>query len=102
MNEKEIEDIECMGNKVVPTTWMGRDMLPMEFAVAPISYAHLRSHSCLPVSPFTTWHAILTYVALNRANLPVVSPDFVAEFIRVLASEDCEGLFGIDTLVEND
>ena len=32
----------------------------------------------------------------------MVSPDFVAEFTNVLASNGCEGLFGIDTLVDND
>ena len=39
---------------------------------------------------------------LNRANTPVVPPDFIAELTSVLASNGCEGLFGIDTLVEND
>ena len=52
MNDKEMEDIEAVGNKIVPTTWMGSNMLPMEYAVVPTSYAHFRSPpNRFPVSP---------------------------------------------------
>ncbi|CAD6447778.1 e4d5ba55-7e96-4408-bfa6-a455d9d763fb [Sclerotinia trifoliorum] len=73
MNDEEIKDIEEMGNKIVPTTWMSDNLLPMEFAVAPAS-----------------------------ADTPIFPPDFIAELTNVLASNSCEGLFGIDTLGVDD
>ncbi|KAL8895228.1 MAG: hypothetical protein Q9207_008251 [Kuettlingeria erythrocarpa] len=30
MNDEDLDDIETMGNKIIPATWMGRDMLAME------------------------------------------------------------------------
>lgn len=47
MNEREIEDIEAVGNKVVPATWMGSDLLPMEYSVETTSYAYLLMSLCL-------------------------------------------------------
>ena len=38
---------------------------------------------------------------LNWAKTPVVSPDFIAELTNVLASNGCEGLFGTDSLVDD-
>ncbi|KAI4280129.1 MAG: hypothetical protein L6R35_005972 [Caloplaca aegaea] len=73
MNDGDIVDIEAMGNKILPATWMGRDMLAMEFAIAPAS--------------------VIT---------PVVPPKFIAELDHVLTLSDCKGLFGIDTLAEDD
>uniref|UniRef100_A0A1Y1KCQ3 Uncharacterized protein n=1 Tax=Photinus pyralis TaxID=7054 RepID=A0A1Y1KCQ3_PHOPY len=52
---------------------MGREMLPMEFAVVPAA-----------------------------SNAPVISPDFAADLASVLDSTKCQGLFGIDTLDEED
>ena len=40
MNDGDIVDIEAMGNKILPATWMGRDMLAMEFAIVPTCWAH--------------------------------------------------------------
>ncbi|KAG5808966.1 hypothetical protein H9Q74_011864 [Fusarium xylarioides] len=62
-----------MGNKLVPTTWMGREMLPMEFAVVPEAF-----------------------------DAPVVGRNLAADLVSVLASAQCEGLFGIDVLGEED
>ncbi|MCJ1463903.1 hypothetical protein MMC07_002512 [Pseudocyphellaria aurata] len=73
MNDDEIEDIKSVGNKVIPSTWMGVNMLPMELSVVPSS-----------------------------VDTPIISPDFIAEFTSILTSNVCEGLFGIDTLVEHD
>ncbi len=33
MDGGEMQDIQAVGNRIVPTTWMGNKMLPMEFAV---------------------------------------------------------------------
>ncbi|KAL8833605.1 MAG: hypothetical protein Q9176_007912 [Flavoplaca citrina] len=62
-----------MGNKILPATWMGRDMLAMEFAIVPTS-----------------------------VTSPVVPPQFIAELDHILTLSDCKGLFGIDTLAEDD
>ncbi|KAL8977094.1 MAG: hypothetical protein Q9205_007034 [Flavoplaca limonia] len=73
MNDGDIVDIEAMGNKILPATWMGRDMLAMEFAIVPTS-----------------------------VTSPVVPPQFIAELDHILTLSDCKGLFGIDTLAEDD
>ncbi|KAL2059742.1 hypothetical protein VTL71DRAFT_10234 [Oculimacula yallundae] len=69
MNQDEMNDIQGIGNKVVPTTWMGPNLLPMEFSVMQ-----------------------------NSDETPTVSPNLVADLSEVLAANGCEGLFGIDTL----
>jgi len=69
MSQEEIKDIQGIGNKVVPTTWMGPNMLPMEFSVMQ-----------------------------NSDENPTVPPNLVTDLSNVLASNGCEGLFGIDTL----
>lgn len=35
MQQHHVKDIQALGNKLVPATWMGTDMTPMEFAVVP-------------------------------------------------------------------
>ncbi|KAI4184372.1 MAG: hypothetical protein LQ346_006128 [Caloplaca aetnensis] len=108
MNEEDIVDIEAMGNKIIPATWMGKDMLAMEYAVAPTSYA--RHSFFLPqVATFNplpaTWLVTLTCVVLfpwDRANPAVIPPHFIAELDHVLTLSDCKGLFGIDTLAEDE
>lgn len=110
MNDGDIVDIEAMGNKILPATWMGRDMLAMEFAIAPASYAgHLFLIPQVP--PFNSlsstifWLVTLTCIVpilCNRVITPVVPPKFIAELDHVLTLSDCKGLFGIDTLAEDD
>ncbi|KAI4129746.1 MAG: hypothetical protein LQ341_006532 [Variospora aurantia] len=39
MNEEDIVDIETMGNKIIPATWMGKDMLAIE-ANSPVIPPH--------------------------------------------------------------
>ncbi|KAI4239783.1 MAG: hypothetical protein LQ349_000091 [Xanthoria aureola] len=73
MNDEDIVDIGTIGNKIIPATWMGRDMLAIEFAIAPTS-----------------------------ANTPVIPPQFIAELDHILTLSDCKGLFGIDTLADDD
>lgn len=68
MNEEDIVDIETMGNKIIPATWMGKDMLAIEYAVAPTSYA--RQSFSLPqvatLNPLpSTWLVTLTCVVLS-------------------------------------
>jgi hypothetical protein len=41
-------------------------------------------------------------LCLNRASTPTLSADFITELADMLASNGCEGLFGIDTLADND
>ncbi|EFY89303.1 hypothetical protein J3458_018760 [Metarhizium acridum] len=74
MDDQAMNDIVSFGNKVVPTTWMtsGGRLLPMEFAAVPA-----------------------------LAATPTPSAAFVQELLSVLASNGCEGLFGIDTLAKN-
>ncbi|POR33052.1 hypothetical protein TPAR_06752 [Tolypocladium paradoxum] len=73
MDGQAMKDIISFGNKVVPTTWMtsGGKVLPMEFAVVPTATA-----------------------------TPAPTPAFIAEFLSVLASNGCDGLFGIDTIAK--
>ncbi|KAM0800333.1 hypothetical protein BDR22DRAFT_806374, partial [Usnea florida] len=75
MAAQAMEDIISFGNKIVPSTWMatGDTVLPMEFAVAPTS-------SSIP-SAFT--------------------PAFLSDFLSVLHSNECDGLFGMDTLAKD-
>lgn len=71
MNDEDIVDIEAMGNKIIPATWMGRDMLAMEFAIAPISYAQ---HPFVPlqVAPHPLSSAwLVTLADLRRRPLPL-------------------------------
>ncbi|KDR79793.1 hypothetical protein GALMADRAFT_61902 [Galerina marginata CBS 339.88] len=74
MDSQAIEEIISFGNKVVPTTWMASDgkVLPMEFAVVPAANA-----------------------------TPVLTPAFLFDFLSVLATSGCDGLFGIDTIAKN-
>ncbi|KAG6017605.1 hypothetical protein E4U43_000738 [Claviceps pusilla] len=74
MDDQTINDIISFGNRVVPTTWMTacNKVLPMEFAAIPAS-----------------------------VDSPVPSAEFIHEFLSVLASNGCEGLFGIDTLAKH-
>ncbi|KAL8755705.1 MAG: hypothetical protein Q9184_004720 [Pyrenodesmia sp. 2 TL-2023] len=112
MSDGDIVDIEAMGNKIIPTTWMGRDMLAaMEFAIAPTSYApHPFSPpppKVAPVSPLSSGVArnadwCRSFALENRADIPVIPPHFMAELEHVLTVSDCKGLFGIDTLAEDD
>ncbi|KAM0425043.1 hypothetical protein ACHAPT_009844 [Fusarium lateritium] len=75
MDGQAMKDIISFGNKVVPTTWMtsGGKVLPMEFAAVPA----------------TTTTAAPT-------------PAFLADFLSVLTSNGCDGLFGIDTIARGD
>ncbi|KAF3310518.1 hypothetical protein TWF173_009405 [Orbilia oligospora] len=74
MDDDNIKNIVSFGNKVVPTTWMtsGGEVIPMEFAVVPAGTA-----------------------------APTPEPAFVSEFLSVLASNGCDGLFGIDIKAED-
>ncbi|KAI0436239.1 hypothetical protein F4803DRAFT_542987 [Xylaria telfairii] len=73
MDGQQMNDIERVGNKLVPTTWMGNTLVPMEFAVVPTS-----------------------------VSTPTFAPGFIAELADILTSNGCNGLFGIDTLNQND
>ncbi|KAM4066068.1 3-hydroxybutyryl-CoA dehydratase [Hirsutella rhossiliensis] len=74
MDDQAMKDIASFGNKVVPTTWMtsGGKVLPMEFTAIPAMADH-----------------------------PTLSAAFVQEFLSILATNGCEGLFGVDTLAGN-
>ncbi|KAI9815418.1 MAG: hypothetical protein M1832_005488 [Thelocarpon impressellum] len=73
MNSQAVKDIVSFGNKVVPTTWMASSgkVLPMEFAVV-----------------------------LATAATPAPTNAFLRDFLSVLASNGCDGLFGIDTIAK--
>ncbi|KAK4220987.1 hypothetical protein QBC38DRAFT_493000 [Podospora fimiseda] len=73
MSTEAMQDIQAVGNKIVPTTWMGPDMIPMEFAVVP-----------------------------NTEEVQIPDPAFAAELASALASVGYKGLFGIDTLDKQD
>ncbi|KAL8897578.1 MAG: hypothetical protein Q9192_002503 [Flavoplaca navasiana] len=108
MNDGDIDDIEAVGNKILPATWMGRDMLAMEFAIAPTLYAEhpfFLPKNRLSIPIFYFWLVTLTCVVLvlwNRVTTPAIPPQFIAELDHVLTLSDCKGLFGIDTLAEHD
>lgn len=73
MDGQAVKNIVSFGNKVVPMTWMtsGGKVLPMEFAVIPAATA-----------------------------TPAPTPAFLLDFLSVLASNGCDGLFGIDTIAK--
>jgi len=75
MNSQVIEGIVSIGNKIVPTTWMtsGGQVLPMEYAAVPAG-----------------------------AVTSVPKDAFLSEFVSILKSNECDSLFGIDTLAKND
>ncbi|KAL9063187.1 MAG: hypothetical protein Q9161_009605 [Pseudevernia consocians] len=75
MDDQAIKDIVSFGNKVLPCTWMaaGDTMLPMESTIVPIS----------------------------TTTTPAFSPAFLSDFLSVLASNGCDGLFGVDTLAKD-
>lgn len=94
-----MKNIASFGNKVVPTTWMtaGGKVLPMEFAVAPVTYGFISL--TISITPFSLR---LTYLLLIRDNTPTPPPAFVDELLSVLTSNGCDGLFGIDTVAKKD
>ncbi|KFY95010.1 hypothetical protein V498_03582 [Pseudogymnoascus sp. VKM F-4517 (FW-2822)] len=74
MDSEDVRSIVSFGNHIVPTTWMtsnGR-VLPMEFGVIP-----------------------------SGVDVPMQTPAFIEEFLSVLASNGCDGLFGIDTIAKD-
>ncbi|KAK0614924.1 3-hydroxybutyryl-CoA dehydratase [Bombardia bombarda] len=73
MSGQDMRDIQAVGNKIVPTTWMGSEMLPMEFAAVP-----------------------------DSEDLPLLDPSFAAEVASALSMAGFDGLFGIDTLEKED
>ncbi|KAK3377208.1 hypothetical protein B0T24DRAFT_665988 [Lasiosphaeria ovina] len=50
MGTQDMQDIEAVGNKIVPTTWMGSAMLPMEFAVVSRDDGNEREEAYIPVA----------------------------------------------------
>lgn len=44
----------------------------------------------------------LAYNTSNSDNSPTIPPELIAEMTDVLALNGCEGLFGIDSLLEDD
>jgi hypothetical protein len=57
----------------------------------------LRHHRRLSVSPFLLCNAYLIFSCPGPIT-PVLPPDFIVDLTNILALNDCEGLFGIDTL----
>lgn len=90
MDGQAMRNIVSFGNKIVPTTWMtsSGEVLPMEFAVVPAAYVVF-----LPHFLFTSDSPYLT-----RSTNPGPTPAFLSDFSSVLASNGCDGLFGIDTI----
>ncbi|EJP61249.1 3-hydroxybutyryl-CoA dehydratase [Beauveria bassiana ARSEF 2860] len=74
MSKQAMDSIISFGNKVVTTTWMtsGDRVLPMEYTAVP-----------------------------TVTTVPSPPAAFLAEFISVLASNECSGVFGIDTMAKN-
>ncbi|KAM3463499.1 hypothetical protein MY5147_009653 [Beauveria neobassiana] len=74
MTKQAMDSIISFGNKVVATTWMtsGDRVLPMEYTAVP-----------------------------TVTTVPSPPAAFLAEFISVLASNECSGVFGIDTIAKN-
>lgn len=94
MDNQAINDIVSFGNKVVPTTWMssGGKLLPMELAVINAEYGVFQ-HSCF-------WSDVDSFA--RDTSPPLLPPAFILEFLDILASNGCSGLFGIDTIAKSD
>ena len=70
------------------------NVLPMEFSFVPVTYVVSLQHFLVRCSYLTS----LDF--LNRITMPAPAPAFLSEFLSILTSNGCDGLFGIDTLAK--